>query len=208
MSERPKRAPTGAIRPLRPDKKRIRKAARLLLLALGENPDREGLKRTPERLANLYEELFSPPKGDPRKILGAVFRERYDQIVLVRDIPFSSMCEHHLLPFFGHAHVAYIPNGKVVGISKLARVVDYFSRRPQVQERMTNQVADLIREVLKPIGVAVVLEASHTCMTLRGAKKPGSSVVTSAIRGCFRADPASRAEVMGLIHGHARRDIG
>lgn len=202
------RHPGKTGRPLRPNRSRLRKAARLLLEALGEDPNREGLKRTPERIARLYEEMFSPPATDPRAILGAVFKEHYDQIVLVRDIPFASMCEHHFLPFFGHAHVAYIPKGKVVGISKLARAVDFFARRPQVQERMTNQIADLIREVLKPIGVAVVLEASHTCMTLRGVRKHGSTVVTSAVHGCFRTDPASRAEVMGLIHRHSAPDFG
>ncbi len=182
------------------DTKKLERAARMILEAIGEDPRREGLRKTPERVARLYAEVFAAMGEDPRASLGTSFSEKYDEIVLVRDIPFASMCEHHLLPFFGHAHVGYVPNGRVLGISKLARAVDAYARRPQLQERLTNQVAALIMSVAKPEGVAVVMEATHTCMTLRGVKKLGSLVVTSAMLGCFRDEAAARAEVLALIN--------
>jgi GTP cyclohydrolase I len=182
------------------DMDKIQQAVRLLLEAVGEDTEREGLRDTPVRVARMYAEMFSGIGQDPREHMKAVFTEKYNEIVLIRDIPFHSMCEHHLLPFIGKAHVAYVPNGKVLGLSKFARVVDAYSRRPQVQERLTNQVADLIMEELQPQGVAVIIDASHSCMTLRGIKKPGSSVITSALRGCFLNEPASRAEVLSLLH--------
>src|SRR5215468_9111543 len=159
---------------------RIRAAVREVLLAVGEDPDREGLRETPDRVARMYAELFSGLHKDPRQLLKKTFTEKYDEMVLLRDIGFESLCEHHLLPFLGKAHVAYIPNGKIVGLSKLARVVEVLSRRPQVQERMTEQVADLLMEELDARGVAVVLEATHTCMTIRGVRKPNSVMTTSA----------------------------
>jgi GTP cyclohydrolase I len=183
----------------RVDQAKVRRAVRLLLEAIGEDPDREGLRETPDRVARMYEEIYGRGEHNPRKALSRTFDEQHREVVLVKDIPFFSMCEHHLMPFFGKAHVAYIPNGRVVGISKLARVVEAFARRPQVQERLTSQVADIIEEELRPGGVAVVTEAVHTCMTLRGVKKPGSSVVTSAMRGAFRDKATTRAEVMALI---------
>ncbi|MBI4587167.1 MAG: GTP cyclohydrolase I FolE [Planctomycetes bacterium] len=184
------------------DHQKLVQAARLILEAIGENPDREGLRETPERMARMYEEVFSGLKINPREEIKNIFvEERYDEIVLVKDIPFYSMCEHHLLPFVGKAYTAYIPAQGVLGISKLARVVEVFARRPQVQERLTNQIADLLEEMVKPRGVAVVLEAQHTCMTIRGVKKPGSSVITSAMRGIFRENLATRTELMNLIRG-------
>jgi GTP cyclohydrolase I len=183
------------------DKKKIKAAVRLLLEAIGEDPDRDGLKDTPERVARMYEEIFGHGEEEPRVSLSKKFDEQHHELVLVKDIPFFSMCEHHLMPFFGKAHVAYIPNGHIVGISKLARVVEAFARRPQVQERMTSQIADIINEELKPDGVAVVCEAVHTCMTMRGVKKPGTSVITSAVRGAFQKNISSRTEVMALIYG-------
>jgi GTP cyclohydrolase IA len=183
------------------DREKLIRAGRMILEAIGEDPSREGLKRTPERMAKMYEEVFAGLGRDPRESLSVLFEERYDEVVLVKDICFTSMCEHHLLPFVGKAHCAYLPNGKVLGISKLARVVDLYSHRPQVQERLTNQIADLIEDMAQPRGVAVVLEASHTCMTIRGVRKSGSRVLTSAVRGIFRESAASRAEVMTLIHG-------
>ena len=183
------------------DKKKIREAVRLLLEGIGEDPDRDGLKETPDRVARMYEEIFGQGDEEPRASLSKQFDEQHHEVVLVRDIPFFSMCEHHLMPFFGKAHVAYIPNGHIVGISKLARVVEAFARRPQVQERMTSQIADIINEELKPDGVAVVCEAVHTCMTMRGVKKPGASVITSAVRGAFQKNISSRTEVMALIYG-------
>jgi len=183
------------------DQAKIRAAIRLYLEGIGENPDREGLVGTPDRVARMCEEVFGGIDQDARTLMEAVFTEKYNDIVLIRDIPFNSMCEHHLLPFTGHAHVAYIPNGKVLGLSKFARVLDVYSQRPQVQERLTNQVADLIMNELKPIAVAVIVDATHSCMTLRGVRKPGSSVVTSALRGTFLSDPASRSEVLSLLRG-------
>jgi len=182
------------------DTKRIEAAVREILLAVGENPDREGLKKTPARVARMYAELFAGIHDDPKRHIQQVFTENYDEIVLLKDIPFYSMCEHHLLPFMGKAHVAYIPRGKVLGISKLARIVSAFAQRPQVQERMTTQIAEFLMSQIDARGVAVVLAATHTCMTIRGVKKPGSAMVTSAMLGCFRSDTRSRAEVMSLIN--------
>src|SRR5436190_1790830 len=183
------------------DLPRIEKAVREILLAVGENPDREGLLKTPNRVARAYSELMAGLQDDPRRHLKTVFRERYDEVVLLRDIEFHSLCEHHLLPFTGRAHVAYLPDGKVVGLSKLARLVEGYARRPQVQERLTTQIADALMEELNPIGSACVIEATHTCMTIRGAQKPGSVMVTSALRGIFKDNPPSRNEVLSLMYG-------
>ncbi|MSR57682.1 MAG: GTP cyclohydrolase I FolE [Planctomycetaceae bacterium] len=182
------------------DKPRIERAVREILAAIGEDPDRDGLKDTPARVGRMYAELFAGMRARPAEHLKRVFEERYDELVLVRDISFNSMCEHHLLPFTGVAHVGYLPSGKVAGLSKLARVVEDISHRPQVQERMTHQIADLMASELEAKGVIVVLEATHTCMTIRGIKKPGSMMVTSAVRGLFKSNPATRAEVMALIN--------
>lgn len=186
--------------PAKVDVPRIEKAVREILLAVGEDPEREGLIRTPNRVARAYGELMAGLQDDPRRHLKTVFNERYDEVVLLRDIEFHSLCEHHLLPFTGRAHVAYLPDGKVVGLSKLARLVEGFARRPQVQERLTTQIADAIMEELSPIGSACVIEAVHTCMTIRGAKKHGSTMVTSALRGIFKENPASRAEILSLMY--------
>ena len=183
------------------DHARIERAVREILAAVGEDPDREGLLETPARVARMYAEMFSGLKRDPRIHLQKVFTEKYDEVVLIKDITFCSMCEHHLLPFSGKAHVGYLPDGKVVGLSKLARVVDEVARRPQVQERMTEHIAELIESELGARGVAVVLEASHSCMTIRGIRKPGSMCLTSAMRGVFRDNLSSRAEILGLIVG-------
>ncbi|MFO0920897.1 MAG: GTP cyclohydrolase I FolE [Pirellulales bacterium] len=183
------------------DHKRIEKAVREILLAVGEDPDREGLLETPARVARMYAEVFSGLHSDPSLHLKKVFTEKYDEVVLVRDIEFCSMCEHHLLPFTGKAHIGYLPDGKVVGLSKLGRVVEGVARRPQVQERMTETIADMIENELGARGVAVVLEATHSCMTMRGVRKPGSLCMTSAMRGIFRDNLSSRAEIMGLIIG-------
>lgn len=183
------------------DLPRIERAVKEILAAVGEDPDREGLLETPARVARMYAELFAGLRADPARHLHRVFQETYDELVLVRDISFHSMCEHHLLPFLGKAHVGYIPNGKVAGLSKLARVVDEIARKPQVQERMTDQVADLMATELGAKGVIVVLEAEHTCMTIRGVQKPGALTITSAVRGLFRTNISSRAEVMALING-------
>jgi len=181
------------------DLKRIEFAVREILEAVGEDPDRDGLLETPARVARMYAEMFAGLRYDPGRHLAKVFAEQYDEIVLVRDMSFHSMCEHHLLPFTGVAHIAYLPSGSVVGLSKLARLVDEVARRPQVQERMTQTIADLMEDRLHARGVAVVLEASHSCMTIRGIKKPGSMCLTSAMRGVFRDDQKSRAEVLELI---------
>jgi GTP cyclohydrolase I len=186
------------------DLPRIERAVREILFAIGENPDRDSLCETPARVARMYAELFCGLRGDPGRHLKKVFLDTYDEMVLVRDISFNSMCEHHLLPFLGKAHVGYLPRGKVTGLSKLARVVEEISRRPQIQERMTHQIADLINAELDPKGVIVILEAEHTCMTIRGINKPGSLTVTSAVRGLFKSNPASRAEAMALINGAAK----
>jgi GTP cyclohydrolase I len=182
------------------DLPRIERAVREILLAVGEDPDREGLLKTPNRVARAYAELMAGLRDNPREHLKTVFHERYDEVVLLRDIQFHSLCEHHLLPFTGKAHVAYLPDGKVVGLSKLARLVEGFARRPQVQERLTTQIADALMEELVPIGAACVIEATHTCMTIRGAKKPGSIMVTSALRGIFKDNASSRAEILALMY--------
>jgi GTP cyclohydrolase I len=186
------------------DLKRIERAVREILIAVGEDPNREGLRETPARVARMYAELFAGLHDEPRVHLKKFFTEKYDEMVLVRDISFNSMCEHHLMPFTGVAHVGYIPNGKVVGLSKLARVVESVSRRPQVQERMTEDIANLLIEELDVKGVAVVIEATHSCMTVRGVRKPGSICVTSAMKGIFRSNLSSRSEVMQLIYGDRR----
>jgi len=182
------------------DLERIERAVREILLAIGENVDREGLRRTPNRVARMYKELFNGLCKDPAENLTTAFTEVYDELVVLRDISFNSMCEHHLMPFEGKAHVAYLPDGQVVGISKLARVVDDFAHRPQVQERLTSQIADLLMEKLMAKGVAVVIHATHTCMTCRGIKKSGSVMVTSAVRGLCKSDARTRGEVMSLLH--------
>ena len=182
------------------DTNKIEKAVREILLAVGEDIERDGLKKTPERVARMYGELLGGMQEKPEKYLRSVFTENYEELVLLREIPFYSICEHHLMPFIGHAHVAYLPSKKILGISKLARIVDCFARRLQSQERLTYQIADFIMNKLKPQGVAVVLEASHSCMTIRGIKKPGSVMVTSALRGIFKRDPKSRNEIMSLMH--------
>lgn len=179
----------------------IKEAVRTILIAVGEDPDRPGLKETPRRVAHMYREMFVGLKLDPSRHLKVVFPESYDEMVVVRDITFTSMCEHHLLPFSGVAHVAYLPNGKVTGLSKLARVVEEIARRPQVQERMTQEIADMIQEHLNTSGVAVVISAEHSCMSIRGVRKPGSTTITSALRGVFKTDQSTRAEFMSLISG-------
>ena len=184
------------------DLKRMTKAVRELLIALGEDPDRPGLAGTPGRVARMYGELFQGLHADAREHLTHYFQEDYDEIVCLRNIPFHSICEHHLMPFLGRAHVAYLPDKRVVGVSKLARVVDTLAHQPQLQERLTKQIADLLHEELQARGVAVMMEATHTCMTIRGVHKPGSIMVTSAIRGLFRTNLASRNEVMSLLRGH------
>jgi GTP cyclohydrolase I len=199
---RPHPGPEGRCDPpARPvDQARIRAAVRDILLAVGEDPDREGLRDTPDRVARMYAELFAGLSRDPCEPLRKTFTEKYDEIVLVKDIEFASLCEHHLLPFLGKAHIAYLPNGKIVGLSKLPRVVEILSRRPQVQERMTQELADLLLEQLGARGVAVILEATHTCMTVRGVRKPDSICTTSAMRGAFVDKPSTRAELLSLIY--------
>jgi GTP cyclohydrolase IA len=185
------------------DTARVARAVAELLVAIGEDPSREGLSATPERVGAMYAELFSGISEDPSRHLTVTFAADHDEMVMVREIPFASVCEHHLVPFIGRAHVAYIPNsdGRITGISKLARLVDGFARRLQVQERMTTQIADAIESALAPRGVLVVVEAEHLCMSMRGVKKPGTITVTSSVRGLFRNDPATRAEAMQFIHG-------
>lgn len=185
------------------DEVKIKKAVREIIEAIGENPSREGLKDTPQRVAEMYAEIFQGLSKDPREDLEVGFELGHREMVILKDIPFYSMCEHHLLPFYGMAHVGYIPNseGRIVGISKLARVVETIARRPQVQERMTTEIADAIDDGIHPAGVAVVIQAEHLCMTMRGIKKPGCNVTTSAIRGAFRSKSASRAEFFSLIQG-------
>jgi GTP cyclohydrolase I len=187
---------TGAV-----DGERVEAAVRELLLAIGEDPDREGLRDTPARVARMYAEVFVGLHDDPRVHLQKTFTQKYDEILLERDIRFDSFCEHHLLPFFGKAHVAYLPKGKIVGLSKLARVVESLARRPQVQERMTEELADLLMDELDPRGVAVILEATHTCMTIRGVRKSDAVCTTSAMRGAFRDNVATRSELMALVYG-------
>ena len=182
------------------DKKKIQKAVRDILQAIGDNPNRPDLKKTPRRVADMYEEIFSGIKKNPKKELEVVLGEKHDEIVLVKDIPLYSVCEHHLLPFIGKAHIAYIPKGgRVTGLSKLIRVVDIFSKRLQVQERLTTQIADIIMKNLKPLGVLVIIEAQHLCMSMRGVKKPGAVATTSAVRGVFKENSKTRAETLALI---------
>jgi len=182
---------------------KIKLAIASIIEAIGENPLREGIKDTPQRVAEMYAELFSGLDADPKAEMVVDFEEGYEEMVILRDIPFYAMCEHHLLPFYGIAHVGYIPSpgGRVVGVSKLARVVEICARRPQLQERMTQQIADAIFEALKPIGVAVVIQAEHLCMVMRGIKKPGTTVITSSVRGNFRSKVATRSEFLSLIQG-------
>ncbi len=189
--------------PYKVDAPRIEKAVREILIAIGEDPDRDGLRDTPARVARAYAEQFAGLGQRPEDVLTTVFDADHDEMVLVRDIEVSSVCEHHLVPFYGAAHVGYIPNekGQVTGLSKLARLVDVYARRPQLQERMTSQIADAIMEVLEPRGVIVVLEAEHMCMTMRGVRKPGAKTITSAVRGMFRDSDRTRAEAMSLIIG-------
>lgn len=184
----------------RVDRARISAAVREILIAIGEDPEREGLQRTPGRVARMYEEMFVGLRTDPSRHLRTFFTENYDEMVVLRDVPFCSVCEHHLMPFEGRTHIAYLPDGRVVGLSKLARVVEDFARRPQVQERLTTQIADTLVNELRAKGVAVVMEATHTCMTCRGVRKPGSVMVTSAVRGVCRTNSATRAEIMSLLH--------
>ncbi|MCE7927615.1 MAG: GTP cyclohydrolase I FolE [Dehalococcoidia bacterium] len=183
------------------DRKRVASAVTELLCAIGDDPGRDGLRDTPRRIADMYAEVFSGLAVDPASFLGTTFAVAHDEMVILRNIPFYSMCEHHLLPFHGEAHVGYVPDGRVVGISKLARVVETCARRPQVQELLTSQVAETIMAGLKPDGVAVVIDAEHLCMTMRGVQKPGSRMVTSAMRGSFRKSPVTRAEFLSLVHG-------
>lgn len=183
------------------DQEKIRKAVIAIIEAIGDDPGREGLEDTPRRIAEMYAEIFSGMDRDPKEELIVGFEEGHREMVIIKDIPFYSMCEHHFLPFYGVAHVGYIPNasGRVVGASKLARVVEIIARRPQLQERITTQIAEAIVEAIKPDGVAVIIQAEHLCMTMRGIKKPGSNIVTSANRGLFRRQDATRAEFMSLI---------
>jgi GTP cyclohydrolase I len=185
------------------DPERIERAVTELLLAIGEDPSREGLVATPRRVAAMYEELFAGLDEDPSKHLTLTFAAEHDEMVMVRDIPFASLCEHHLVPFMGKAHVAYIPgeDGRITGLSKLARLVDAYAKRLQVQERMTSQIADTLMATLAPRGALVVVEAEHLCMSMRGVKKPGTLTVTSALRGIFKDDPRTRAEAMAYVHG-------
>ncbi|MGD0748353.1 MAG: GTP cyclohydrolase I FolE [Acidimicrobiales bacterium] len=185
------------------DADRVRAAVKELLIAIGEDPGRDGLIATPDRVASMYEELFAGLHDDPARHLEVTFAAEHDEMVMVRDIPFASLCEHHLVPFLGKAHVAYIPadDGRITGLSKLARLVDGYARRLQVQERMTTQIADAMEAVLSPRGVLVVIEAEHLCMSMRGVKKPGTVTVTSSVRGLFRSDVATRAEAMQFIRG-------
>lgn len=179
----------------------IERAVRVIIEAIGEDPARQGLLDTPNRVARMYSELFAGLSQDPASHLDVLFEEHYDEMVVLRDIPFYSMCEHHLLPFMGKAHVAYLPKGKIVGISKLARVVEAFARRPQVQERLTSQIADILMDKLDARGVGVIIAATHTCMTIRGVRKPGAVMVTSAMRGLFKSNLATRNEAINLLTG-------
>lgn len=188
------------------DKGKIEQGVRLILEGIGEDPEREGIRLTPARVTSMYEEIFSGIGQDPREIIQVTFAENHDEMVLVKDIPLYSICEHHLMPFIGKAHVAYIPgkDGRITGISKLVRVVDLLARRPQVQERLTTLVADNLVAALSPRGVMVVIEAEHLCMSMRGINKPGSITVTSAVRGIFKMNVASRGEVLSLIKKSAK----
>lgn len=183
------------------DKKKIEKAIRLILSAIGEDLNREGLKDTPARIARMYEEIFSGLSKDPKKELNVFYSKDHDEIILLKDIPFYSICEHHFLPFSGKAHVAYLPNeGRLTGLSKLARVIEVISKRPQMQERLTTEIADAIMSALKPKGVLVIIHAEHLCLTMRGIKKQGSVMITSAVRGIFKTNPATRQEALSLIN--------
>jgi GTP cyclohydrolase I len=195
---------SNELTPLPIDHARLRRAVREILIAVGENPDREGLLDTPDRIARMYAEIFAGLHTDPAIHLQKTFTQKHDEMVVVKDIEFSSVCEHHLLPFFGTAHIAYLPNGQIVGLSKLARVVDAVARRPQVQERMTEEIADLIMTHLDARGVGVIVEASHSCMTIRGVRKPGAMTITSSMRGGFLDNPATRNELMALVFGSVR----
>jgi GTP cyclohydrolase I len=189
------------------DRDRIERAVREILIGIGEDPDRDGLLRTPARVAAMYEEIFAGlHDDDPDRHLSVTFEADHDEMVMVKDIPCTSLCEHHLIPFIGKAHVAYIPNedGRITGLSKLARLVDFYAKRPQVQERLTTQIADEIDRTLEPRGVLVVIEAEHLCMSMRGVRKPGTTTVTSAVRGLFRDSAATRFEAMQFIHGGGR----
>lgn len=182
------------------DKERIQNAVREILIAVGEDPDREGLLETPKRVANMYEEIFAGLTEDPKQHIKLFNEQSNDEMVIVKDIPFYSMCEHHLLPFFGKAHIGYIPSdNKIIGLSKLARIVDNFAKKPQVQERLTSDIADFLNDNLQPKGVAVIMEAEHICMTMRGARAAGSKTQTSALRGIMRTDAKTRAEVLSLL---------
>lgn len=182
------------------DQKKIEKAVKEILVAIGEDPKREGIKDTPARVARMYSELFSGLHNDPAKDITVFHNEDHEEMIMVRDIPFYSMCEHHFVPFFGKAHIVYIPKkGHITGLSKLVRVLEVFAKRPQVQERLTSQVADLLMKKINPQGVLVIIEAEHLCMSMRGVKKPGSVTTTSAVRGIFRKNPATRAEALSLI---------
>jgi GTP cyclohydrolase IA len=183
------------------DQERIAAAVREIIDAVGEDADREGLQETPRRIAKLYAEMFSGLAEDPRDVLSRTFEESHKEMVILKNIPFYSLCEHHFLPFHGQAHVGYVPEGRIVGVSKLARAVDILARRPQMQERLTGQVADAIMDGLQPDGVAVVIEAEHLCLTMRGAQKPGTVMVTSAIRGGFRRRGVTRSEFLSLVQG-------
>ncbi|MFQ5591625.1 MAG: GTP cyclohydrolase I FolE [Phycisphaerae bacterium] len=182
------------------DLERIEQAVHEILLAVGEDADREGLRETPRRVAQMYQELFSGLNKDPAEHLTALFVESYDELVVLKDVAFNSLCEHHLMPFEGCVHLAYVPDGKIVGVSKLARVVEVFAHRPQVQERLSSQIADLLMSRLCAKGVAVVVQATHTCMTCRGVRKAGSVMITSAVRGTCRSDARTRSEVLALLH--------
>ncbi len=193
-------APDGLVANSNIDIKEIQKAIHKILEAVGEDPDRPGLKRTPERIARMYIELFSGYQMDPAQVVNdAIFEVKYDEMVIIRDIEFYSLCEHHMLPFMGRVHVAYIPDGKVLGLSKIPRIVDLYARRLQVQERMTRQIADFIRDLLHPQGVAVVVEALHLCMSMRGVEKHNARLTTSAMHGAFRANLATRQEFLDNI---------
>lgn len=182
------------------DKERIQNAVREILIAVGEDPDREGLLETPKRVANMYEEIFAGLTEDPKQHIKLFNEQSNDEMVIVKDIPFYSMCEHHLLPFFGKAYIGYIPSdNKIIGLSKLARIVDNFAKKPQVQERLTSDIADFLNDNLQPKGVAVIMEAEHMCMTMRGARAAGSKTQTSALRGIMRTDAKTRAEVLSLL---------
>ena len=194
------------VSPAKVDTPRIEAAVKEILAAVGEDPSREGLLDTPARVARAYSEMFAGLQENPREHLRTVFTADYDEVVLLRDIPFASMCEHHLLPFQGRAHVAYLPKGRVVGLSKLARLVEGYARRPQIQEQMTKQICEALMEELQPEGAAVVVEATHSCMTLRGVKKTGSTMITSCLLGVFRSDARTRSEVLALISPRLTRD--